>query len=49
MNKATGLLLFVFSLTLAFMDLRCSAAVVCMAATAATIQEGFTVHEKNYR
>ena len=47
LNKATGLLLFVFPLTLAFMDLRYSAAVVCMAATAAAIQEGFTVHEKN--
>ena len=46
LNKATGLLLFVFPLTLAFMDLRYSAAVVCMAATAAAIQEGFTVHEK---
>ena len=49
LNKATGLLLFVFPLTLAFMDLRYSAAVVCMAATAAAIQEGFTVHEKNCR
>ena len=49
LNKATGLLLFVFPLTLAFMDLRYSAAVVCMAATAAAIQEGFTVHEKNSR
>ena len=39
----------VFPLTLAFMDLRYSAAVVCMAATAAAIQEGFTVHEKNCR
>ena len=49
LNKATGLLLFVFPLTLAFMELRYSAAVVCMAATAAAIQEGFTVHEKNCR
>ena len=49
LNKAAGLLLFVFPLTLAFMDLRYSAAVVCMAATAAAIQEGFTVHEKNCR
>ena len=40
MNKVTGGLLFVFPLTLAFMDLRYSAAVVCMAATAAAIQEG---------
>ena len=49
MNKVTGGLLFVFPLTLAFIDLRYSAAVVCMAATAAAIQEGFTVHEKNCR
>ena len=49
LNKATGLLLFVFPLTLTFMDLMCSAAVVCMAATAAASQEGFTVHEKNCR
>ena len=48
-NKMTGGVLFVFPLTLAFMDLRYSAAVVCMAATAAAIQEGFTVHEKNCR
>ena len=33
-NKVTGGLLFVFPMTLAFMDLRCSAAVVCTVATA---------------
>ena len=49
LNKAAGLLLFVFPLTLTFIDLRYSAAIVCMAATAAAIQEGFTVHEKNCR
>ena len=38
----TGELLFVFPLTLAFMDLRYSAAVVCMGVIAA-IREGFTV------
>ena len=38
----TGELLLVFPLILAFMDLRYSAAVVCMAAIAA-IREGFTV------
>ena len=43
LNKAVGLMLFVFPLTLAFMDLRCSAAIVCTAATAAAIQEAFTV------
>ena len=46
MNKAAGLLLFVFPLTLAFMDVRYSAAVVCMAAAAAAIREGFTVRKK---
>lgn len=41
MNKATGFLLFVFPLTLSSVDLRCSAAVVCTAATFAAIQEGY--------
>ena len=45
-NKVTGGLLFVFPMTLAFMDLRCSAAVVCMAATAAAIQEGHLIKRK---
>ena len=43
MNKMTGGMLFVLPLTLAFIDLRYSAAVVCMVATAAAIYEGFTV------
>lgn len=42
-NKVTGGLLFVFPLTLTFIDLKYSAAVVCMVATAAAIHEGFTV------
>ena len=46
-NKVTGGLLFVFPLTLAFIDLKYSAAVVCMFATAAAIQEGFIVREKS--
>ena len=45
-NKMTGGLLFVFPLTLAFIDLRYSAAVVCMAATAAAIQEGYQINRK---
>ena len=49
LNKAAGLLLFVFPLTLAFIDLRCSAVVVCMAATAAAIQEGFAVWARSGR
>ena len=48
-NRVTGGLLFVLPLTLAFMDLRCNAAVVCMAATAAAVQEGFTVWARSGR
>ena len=40
MNKATGVLLFLLPLTLAWIDLRCSAAVVCAVATFAAVQEG---------
>ena len=46
MNKVTGGLLFILPLTLAFMDLRYSAAVVCMVATAAAIQEGYLARRK---
>ena len=46
MNKVTGGLLFVFQLTLAFMDLRYSAAAVCALATAAAIQEGYLIDRK---
>ena len=46
MNKVTGGLLFVFPLTLTFMDLRYSAALVCTAATAAAIQEGYLIDRK---
>ena len=42
-NKVTGGLLFVFPLTLPCIDLKYSAALVCMVATAAAIHEGFTV------
>ena len=42
-NKVTGGLLFVFPMTLAFMDLRYSAAVVCMVATAAAVYEGYLI------
>ena len=44
MNKMTGGLLFVFPLTLAFIDLRYSATVVCMVATVAAIQEWYLVN-----
>ena len=40
MNKVTGLLLFIFPLTFPFIDLKYSAAVVCIFATFAAIQEG---------
>ena len=40
LNKATGLLLFLLPLTLRFADLRCSGTAVCLAATAAAVQEG---------
>ena len=40
MNKVTGLLLFVFPLTLSFVDFKYSAVVVCIFATFAAIQEG---------
>ncbi len=46
MNKVTGGLLFVFPLTLAFMDLRYSASAVCALATAAAIQEGYLIDRK---
>ena len=45
-NKMTGGLLFVFPLLLAFMDLRYSAAFVCVFATAAAIHEGYLINRK---
>lgn len=43
-NKATGGLLFVFPLTLVFVDLKYSATVVCVVATIAAIHEGYIVY-----
>ena len=40
MNKATGVLLFLLPLTIPAVPLKCSAVVVCAAATFAAIQEG---------
>ncbi|MBR4146629.1 MAG: CDP-alcohol phosphatidyltransferase family protein [Bacteroidales bacterium] len=40
MNKISGLLLFILPLTISFIDLRYTAAVVCFFATFAAIQEG---------
>ena len=45
-NKVAGGLLFVFPLTLAFIDLRYSAAVVCVVATITAINEGYLVNSK---
>ena len=43
LNKAAGLLLFVFPLTLTWNDLSCSAAVVCAVATTAAVNEGYLI------
>ena len=40
MNKVTGLLLFIFPLTISIIDLKYTAATVCAFATFAAIQEG---------
>ena len=47
MNKVTGILLFVLPLTLTFIDLKYSGAVVCAAATFAAIQEGHLIRTGN--
>ena len=46
MNKLTGVLLFALPLTLTFIDLKYSGAVVCAAATFAAIQEGYCVRTR---
>ena len=46
MNKVTGILLFVFPLTLSIVDLKYSAIVVCAVATFAAIQEGHCIRKK---
>ena len=43
MNKATGLLLFLFPLTVSFAELKYTAIIVCSAATFSAIQEGIYV------
>ena len=45
-NKVTGGMLFFFPLTLTVIDMKCSAAVVCVVATVAAIQEGYLVKQK---
>lgn len=46
MNKVIGMLLFLFPLTLSFLDLKFSATAVCIIATFAAIQEGHFVRTK---
>ncbi|MBQ3291496.1 MAG: CDP-alcohol phosphatidyltransferase family protein [Mogibacterium sp.] len=46
MNKVTGGMLFLFPLTLAVINLKYSAVVVCVVATTAAIQEGYLVKRK---
>ena len=46
MNKVTGILLFVLPLTISFIDLKYSAAVVCIIATFAAVQEGHFIRTK---
>ena len=46
MNKVSGLLLFIFPLTISFIDLKYTAAVVCFFATFAAIQEGRRLHSR---
>ena len=46
MNKVTGILLFVLPLTISFIDLKYSAAVVCFIATFAAVQEGHFIRTK---
>ena len=42
-NKITGGLLFIFPLTLTFIDLRYSAAIICAVATIAAVYEGYLI------
>jgi len=42
-NKATGCLLFLFPLTLGFVDSKYSAAVICAVATLAAVYEGYLI------
>lgn len=46
MNKVTGVLLFLLPLTFSFVELKYSAAVVCVFATFSTVQEGHFIRTK---
>lgn len=43
MNKITGLLLFLFPLTLGFIEPECSAVILCSIAAASAVQEGYFI------
>ena len=49
MNKTTGLLLFLFPLTLPFLKVQYSAPLICAIATVAAIQEGFFIAKDQRR
>ena len=49
MNKVTGVLLFLLPLTFSFIDVRYSAAVVCIIATFAAVQEGHFIRTKRQK
>ena len=49
MNKVTGILLFVLPLTISFIDMKYSAAVVGIIATFAAVQEGHFIRTNSYR
>ncbi|MGM9945795.1 MAG: CDP-alcohol phosphatidyltransferase family protein [Lysinibacillus sp.] len=48
MNRVTGILLFVFPLTLTFVELMYSATIICAVATFAAIQEGHYIRTERY-
>ena len=49
MNKLTGGLLFIVSLSLRIIDFRYNASIVCAAAAFAAIQEGYYITRRNIR
>ena len=45
-NKATGIMLFLFPLTLPLIDIKYSAVAVCVVATVAAVYEGYLINQK---
>ena len=43
MNKVTGVLLFMLPLTVSFVDVKYSSVIVCVVATVAAVQEGYSI------